>query len=346
MHSLDARFALRFLAAGSIAALLAACSGGTPLSPTTNGSIGAANAPLGADAHVRAAMLAASGRVLPVGARAVSSRGTLSAAAKTGSHVIYSGSYDTSTITIYPWKGTNPAPIGTISTGLSNPERLFVDKSLKLYATNIGNGSITVYKPGGTSPSLTITNGVSGPTGITVGADGTVYSANVNNDTVTEYPKGKKSPSLTVSLGNETPENLAVDGANNLYIQYDGGTLGSGVLEVPPGQTSGTDLNLTIGSAGALSVDTSGNVVILDTSAASIDVFAPGHTTPSKTLAIGGFPFELSMSKAEKQVYVSNVVGSPWVIQMADYPNLKSVKAKISPTLGEWPLAVAPDNAL
>jgi hypothetical protein len=73
-------------------------------------------------------------------------------------------------------------------------ERLFVDKSLKLYATNVGDSSITVYKPGATSRRLTITNGVGGPTGIAVGADGTVYCANENNDTITEHPKAKKSP--------------------------------------------------------------------------------------------------------------------------------------------------------
>ncbi len=275
MHFLNARIATRSLAATGVAALLAACSGGTSLSPTTN-------------ALVRANLLAASGRSLPPGRHAVGG-GWISAAAKSGSHVIYSGSYDDSTITIYPSKGINPPPIGTITTGLTDPERLFVDKNLELYTTDEGSPtSIVVYKPGKTSPSLTITNGVNYPTGIAVGADGTVYCANTGNTTVTEYPKGKTAPSLTVSLGNETPENLAVDGSNNLYIQYVGGSLGSGVIEVPPGKTSGTDLNLVIGSASALSVDKAGNIVIIDQGDSSLDVFPAGKTTPSKTLALGG----------------------------------------------------------
>jgi len=301
---------------------------------------------MGADARVRANLLAASGRSLPPVTHGAIG-GWLSAAAKAGSRVIYSGNYDDSTITIYPSKGTNPPPIGTISTGLTSPERLFVDKNLKLYTTDEGSPtSIVVYKPGKTSPSLTITNGVDYPTGITVGADGTIYCANTGNETVTEYPKGETSPSLTVTLDGETPENLAVDGSNNLYIQYIGGTLGSGVIEVAPGQTSGTDLNLVIGSASALSVDKAGNIVIIDQDSSSLDVFPPGQTSPSKTIVLGGFPFEMSMDKAEKQVYVSNEVGTPFEIQVVDYPSLKKLKAKINPTLGDWPLAVAPDNAL
>jgi len=221
-------------------------------------------------------MLAAGGRSLPPGTHGAVSRGWLSAAAKAGSHVIYSGSYDESTITIYPSKGTNPPPIGTISSGLTNPERLFVDKNLKLYATDEGSPtSIVVYNPGKTSPGLIITNGVNFPTGVTVGADGTVYSANTGNDTVTEYPKGAKSPSLTVSLG-------------------------SGVIEVPPGQTSGTDLNLVISSASALSVDKARKIVIIDQGSSTLDVFPAGQTTPSKTIALGGFPFEMSMNKGRE----------------------------------------------
>jgi hypothetical protein len=346
MHSFDARIALRSLTATGVAAFLAACSGGQAVSPAIS-SANAPYVPTGASTQLRADVLAASGRSIVQSSHSAPGAGTLSPANIPGSHVIYSGNFGANTITIYPMKGTNPAPIGTISTGLSEPERLFVDKNLNLYATNIGTpNAVVAYKPGATSPFLTITNGVDGPTGITVGADGTIYCANTTNNTVTEYPKGKKSPKLTVTLSGETPENMAVDGANNLYIQYLGGSLGSGVLKVPPGQTSGTDLNLVIGSAGALSVDHSGNVVILDAGHSTIDVFPAGQTTPSKTLSIGGFPFELSMTKSEKQVYVSNEVGSPFVIQVADYPNLKSVKTKISSPIGDWPLAVAPDNAL
>ena len=125
--------------------------------------------------------------------------------------LIYWGSYDSNTIDFFSAKGTNPPEKGQITTGLSNPERLVVDKFLNVYATNLGNDTITAYKRGATSPFLTISDGVSTPTGLSVDAAGTVYCANVGNDTITEYPKGKTTPSVTIEA---FAEYLANDAKN------------------------------------------------------------------------------------------------------------------------------------
>ena len=215
------------------------------------------------------------------------------------SALIYWGSYFNSTIDIFSAKGTNPPMKGQITNGLSNPERLFVDKALSVYATNLGNDTITAYKRGATTPFLTISNGVSNPTGLTVDSAGTVYCANVGNDTVTVYPKGQTSPSLTISISG--PEYLAIDGSDNLYV-----STGLGVTEFAPGSTSGKALGLTIGSPGALEVDKAGNIIVIDSSANTIDVFPAGQTTPSKQIAVtAGSPFALSLNKAETAVYAS-----------------------------------------
>ena len=149
--------------------------------------------------------------------------------------LIYWGSYDNSTITIFASKGVNGKEKGQITTGLSNPERLFVDKQGSVYATNIGNNTITAYKRGQTSPFITISSGVNAPTGITVDAAGTIYCANVGNNTITVYPKGQTSPSLTIPY---FAEYLATDAHDNLYAA------GSAVEEFAPGSTSGKDLGL------------------------------------------------------------------------------------------------------
>jgi hypothetical protein len=339
------------VAAALAGIFLASCSGGsTPgaFGPAANPSLGGA-AP-NANARVREDRVAANGLHSAARNRPGSiagANGWLRPDAMAGKNLIYSGSYDANSITIYSSKGKNPPPIGTITAGLSNPERLFVDRQLKLYATNIGNNTIVAYKPGGTSPSLTIADGVNSPTGVVVGGDGTVYCANVGNDTVTSYKKGKTKVALTISLGNATPENLAVDAHNNLYVAYEGGTRGSGVIEYPPGQTSGTDLNLVVGDVSAVEVDRQGNVIIIDGSGPSIDVFPAGATKPSKAIPVpAGSPFELSLGKSEKQLYASVEVGLGWAIQEVAYPNGKVLKTKISNSAGEWPLAVSPDNAL
>jgi hypothetical protein len=264
--------------------------------------------------------------------------GWLSPDAKKGKNLIYWGDYNDNTITIYSGKGVNGKEEGQITAGLSNPERLFVDKKGNVYATNIDNDTITAYKPGKTSPFLTISTGVDSPTGLTVDAAGTVYCANVGNDTITVYPRGKTSPSLTISLSS-SPESLATDAKDNLYA-----SVGAAVLEFAPGSSNGVNLGLP-SYPGALEVDRSGNLIVVYGS--EIEYFPAGQTQPSKEIDVtSGSPFELSLSSNEKELYVSVDVGTPFVIQSIAYPNGTSLSNKLSTNGGQWPVAVSPDNAL
>lgn len=323
-------FGRRLAAVSLLGALAAGCSA----SGTTPNSASSA----GADARALSQGLALHSTT----ARTASdSKGWISpdARRKKGKNLIYWGNFDNNTITIYSSKGVNGKQEGQITTGLSEPERLFVDKQLNVYATNPGNNTITMYKPGQTSPSFTISNGVNAPTGLTVDAAGTVYCANTGNNTVTEYPKGQSTPSITLSTA---AEYLATDAKDNLYV-----ATGSEVLEYAKGSTNGTNLNLNIGSPEAIEVDHSGNLIVLDWSNSDIDVFPAGQTQPSKQITVtSGFPFAFSLSKNEKQLYVSVDASSGFIIQVLAYPNGTTLSNKLTTNAGDWPIAVSPDNAL
>jgi hypothetical protein len=267
------------------------------------------------------------------------SHGWMLPEAKTDKNVFFWGDYDSSTITLYDNKGTNGKEIGQITTGLSNPERLFVDKDGSVYASNIGNNTITAYKAGATTPFLTISNGINGPTGITVDAAGTVYVANVDGDTITEYPKGKTSPKITISA---SAEYLATDSKDNLYAAEF-----PSVEVYKKGSMTGTALNLTIGSPGALEVAKDGTVIIIDGSTNNLDYFPAGKTSPSASIALGGFPFGIALNKANSQVYISNLDSSDFEIQSVAYPKGKTPKIKFeNSSTGGWPLSVSPNNVL
>jgi len=275
-------------------------------------------------------------------------RGWIAPEAKKSKKLIYWGNNLTNVVAIFS-AGNHPKQKGQISDGLSSPQRLFVDKSRNLYVTNNGYGyavygDITVYAPGSTSPKLTITDGVDNPTGLTVDAAGTVYCANVTFPaTITEYPAGKTSPSLTIGLQYNPAEYLAVDTSNNLYAS----TLNGTVLEFAPGSTSGTNLNLQIGYAGALEVDRSGNIVAVDEDASAIDFFPAGQTKPSKTISLNpDYPFALSLSKDEKNLYVTVSEGSRFSVQRLSYPGGTSLTTKIGGDTGDWPIAASPDAVL
>jgi hypothetical protein len=259
--------------------------------------------------------------------------------------LIYWATYSTNTIAIFSAVGTNPPEEGKITKGLSHPERLFVDGSGSVYATNNGKNTITAYKRGATSPFLTISNGVNGPIGLTVDAAGTVYCANIGNSSVTEYPKGTTSPSLTISMGGLMPEDLAIDSGDNLYVSYMGGSHGAGVMEFPPGSSTGKDLGISDGG-NALEVDRLGNIIAVGNR--EIDIFPPGQTLPSKKISVtAGTPFELSLNKAETQLYVTVELGdATFIVQVLDYPNGTTLKNKITANDGQWQIAVSPDAVL
>jgi hypothetical protein len=320
-----------------LAAMAAGCSSSPPsLAPGPTGVQSDAR-------HPSAAMdrELANGLLRRAGANA-RTHGWMSPDAKHAKDLFYWAYFTSSTVTVYKKNGVNPKEVGTITDGIDEPERLFVDASKNLWVTNIGNNTITEYGPGTTSPSFTISAGVDSPTGLTVDSNGTVYCANVGNDTVTEYPKGETSPSLTISL--DFAEYLATDSSNNLYVS----TLTSGVWEFPDGSSTGTDLNLTIGQPGGIEVDKSGNIILIDSDALTIDVFPPGETSPSKQIADSpDDPYALSLSKSEKKLYASAIDATgDFIVQQLDYPNGTTLTNKLTTGAGDWPIAVSPDNAL
>ncbi len=321
----------RRTAAGAflIALTMAGCSGNS-IAPTNSGSSDTSS-----PSQIRER---ANGHVVHSNAAPATKRGWISPDAKGSKNLFYWGNFDSNTINIYSSKGVNTQPVGQITTGLNEPERLFVDKQGSVYATDLGNNTVTAYKNGSTSPFLTISDGVNSPTGLTVDAAGTVYVANVGNNTITEYPKGKTSPSVTIAEG---AEYLATDSKDNLYA-----STGLNVDKFAKGSTTGTPLNLTIGGAGALEVDKKGTIIIIDSSTDNMDYFPAGKTAPSKQVPVGGFPFSISLSSNEKQIYISNLIGSAFQIQTLAYPKGTKVKTKNNTNGGDWPIAVSPDAVL
>jgi hypothetical protein len=326
--SFDFRSHYRSTALFVLAALTAGCSSGA-LTPGNSGNVTGAQA-----ASLRLNQMLAAGHGVSAPAARAGSGGWFHPDKKGKKSLIYWGNFDNSTITIYSGKGVNGKEVGQITTGLSEPERLFVGADGSVYATNIGNDTITGYKAGTTSPFITISNGVNSPTGLTVDAAGTIYCANVGNDTITVYPKGQTTPSLTISY---FAEYLATDKQDNLYAA------GSGVEEFAPGSSSGKNLGLPA-YPGALEVDRSGNLIVLY--GGDVEYFPAGSTSPSKEISVSGSPFALSLSKNEKELYVSTEVSVPFDIQSIAYPKGTSFSNKLTTNGGDWPFAVSPDAAL
>jgi hypothetical protein len=318
--------------AGAAIALLAACSGGgspqlSPVSSPINGILGAS-------------------RLAPARARPLAA-GWLAPQARAGKALLFVADQSNQRVVIFPQRGKNPAPIGDITDAIAGPDGLFVDRKGTLYACNFGNGTVTEYAKGQTTHSTTLT-GAGSPKYVVVGRDGTVYVSNFNassNGQVLEYAHGSTTPTTTIDF-KTFPGGLALDKGNNLYVAYNDSTNGDlEVLKFAPGSTQGTNLGIHVkfGYAGGATIDKQGNLLIVDQSVATVDVFPPGATQPSQQFTGFALAYQIALDRRNNHLYVSDPFG-PSVAEIA-YPSGTPITSISNSLSGAFGVATSPDGS-
>jgi DNA-binding beta-propeller fold protein YncE len=269
-------------------------------------------------------------------------RGWLSPAAKSAK-LIFVSDYSGNAVEIYPQGQSNPSPIGEITDGIDGPLGNFVDSHGTLYVANTGNGTVTEYPKGATSPSVTLSNSISGPISVAVDKKGTVAVGEFANGTILEFPKGSSSPTVTITVLSR-PEGLAFDRKRNLYAAWNEDT-GSGLV----GQVSkcgrGSDVcvsrGISEGQSGGLAIDSAGNLILGDITNSAINIFAPGATSPTRTISTTGRqPYKFELDKTETTLYVADIENG--VVAMYDYSSGTQIGTISSGLESAWGVSLYP----
>lgn len=200
--------------------------------------------------------------------------------------VLFSSDANTNEVLMYNPATVNPSPKGSITTGISTPFGLAVDKTSTLYVANLGNSTVTIYPKGHTTPSLTITTGISGPYGIGVDSAGNVFVSNLNNNTITAYKAGQTSPYETINFTSEGQAvGLNVDGNDNVWVACD---TSNAVFEIPKGSSTPVNAGLS-GLSGPIGVSfgPSDLMYVSNFAASDVNVYTYGTTTPEETIKTG-----------------------------------------------------------
>jgi hypothetical protein len=188
--------------------------------------------------------------------------------------------------------------LGTITTGASRPEGVWIDRKGTLYVENGAQyptqADIEEYKRGATSPFLTITDGLNSPDAVAVGGDGTVYVNQLGSGgggvvgEVVEYAPGQTTPERSVRL-NRKPEyglnagGMAFDPQGNLLAANSGNATEVHVFKIAPGSSKATDLGIQGYGGAAIAVDGDGNLYAGGGNG-FIAVYPSGATSPSRTI--------------------------------------------------------------
>lgn len=215
----------------------------------------------------------------------------------------------------------NLVPIRAITAGANRPNGIWVDGAGVLYVVNEVNGgansSVSEYHPGASQPFRTITDGLALPETIGVDAKGTVYVSERTNNTasLTVYAPGSVHPARTVNLNVAgyalEPGGMAFDAKGNLLVAVQVKINELHIVKVAPGASQGQDLQVDLtGLTGpGLALDGAGNMYVGGADSATIAVFAPGATKPTRTISnVGAFGL-LAASRAGA-LYVASDSGS------------------------------------
>jgi sugar lactone lactonase YvrE len=180
-----------------------------------------------------------------------------------------------------------------------------------LYATNVGNEDVTVYRATAKDPEAlaTITDDIVIPGGACVDGQGTLYVTNepASGGSVSEYPLGQTAPSRTITDGINEPGYCAIDAKGNLWVAN---IDGPNVTEYLKGSTKPhTVITEGLQYPVGVAIDHSGNLYVGNGNGATgknVEVYAPGSKAPSRTITNGvSSPLGLAVD-ANGTLYVAN----------------------------------------
>lgn len=252
---------------------------------------------------------------VPVPSRGPKRAGWLSPAAKVpGRQLIYVSEEYASAVVIYPEKGSLESPIGTITAGVSGPWGLYVDKYRTLYVTNQGNNTVTAYPAGATTPGLIYSKELNRPLYTIVDRYGNVFVGNANDGTVVEYVGGFRTQYKVIQTAGNEVDGMDFDQQGNLYVAYRSES-GDSIEEFAPDASNGTILGMPLDQPQGLIVDSSGNILVVESGSGRIDVFPPGQQTPSLEVPIPETPNQIAIRQSEASLVVAAEGGTVFGIR-------------------------------
>jgi hypothetical protein len=206
-------------------------------------------------------------------------------------------------VLIYPERGNDPAPIGTITDGVDGAYGLFVDGRGDLYVAN--QSTITAYRPGSVDPYITYADAYR-PLYIVLDHAGELYAAN-QNGSISEYAPRHTSPDRVLPSHGVEADGINVDAADNLYVAYRKRNGEGSIEEFKPHAKRGRILGMVLDQPQALQLDRAGNILVVETGTREcIDVFPPGTTTPSQIIRVTFGVNQIALRESENYIYLSN----------------------------------------
>jgi sugar lactone lactonase YvrE len=223
--------------------------------------------------------------------------------------LVYAVNNENWSVAVYRAKAKDPAPLATITDGLTLSFGDCIDGEGTLYVTNEPSaGWVSEYPLGKTTPSRIITEGISEPAYCTIDASGNLWVANAGGANVTEYLKGSKKPHAVITNSLFDPVGIAIDRSGNLYVGNGYGAPGKNVEVYAPGsQSPSRTITNGVTSPCGLAVDSNGTLYVANEFQSNVEEYRSGQGDPFQTITQGiKGPGAVTVDK-KGVLYVSNI---------------------------------------
>ena len=206
----------------------------------------------------------------------------------------------------------------TITTGMNGPDGIWYDQSGNLYVANYVGVNVQEYAPCTNSPFFTYSAGLVDPVNVTTDKNGNVYVADYAGKFVAEYFQGTHAMKHQCYPGGQV-EGVAVDKNGNVFISYNGSDFVGHIAEYAGG-LAGCNITVfpvTLGFAGGLQIDNSGNLAACDQFGA-VDIIPPPFATISRTITGAIDPFHIALNRANTLIFIADPASG--LVLVATYP--------------------------
>lgn len=198
-------------------------------------------------------------------------------------------------------------------------------------------GTVTVYSSAGLV--RTVTDGLGGPISVAVDGSGQLYVSNFTINTVTVYDGRGKSLVRTITRNLLRPSRLAFDSKGNLYV------IRQNEVNIYVNGKSRIMHSIKIQAANAIALDSQDNLYISTGSGNTVNVYAPGSKTPTRTITQGIDDAGSLALDSAGNLYVGNAHSKSFYGDITVYaPGSKSVMRTITQGVYE-PTALAFDSS-
>ena len=210
----------------------------------------------------------------------------------------------------------------SLTSGLSQPNGNWTDKAGTLYVADSALADVVEFANGARTPKFSYT-GMNEPAAVTTDAAGNVYVADNNGGSpgfVYKFAHDVNTIVKTWSIG-ASPNGVAIDPKGNMFVTYlNFTTNASGIIEYKHGSTTGTQLPLSFGRAGGITIGASNELIVCDRTNGVVDIIPSPYTTISHQIT-GAFtkPFRSSLNKAGTVLYIADNLSN--VVAVVKYPS-------------------------